>query len=563
MKNNIFLLSIFILFILNACQNLDQDFTVTLSESEVTKSYDFTKARAILIYTNIDNGFENINGAMFASASDEAEHTLETSSIQNFNTGNWNEVFNPDNAWNHYYQAIRKANQFLASSDSVDLESYRLNPSAGSQEVYNARLAEIQNWKVEVRLLRAYFYFELVKRYGGVPIIINITSLDEDHSKINRNDLSECIDFIVSECDYAAGLLPNKYSDIDLGRVTKGAALALKSRVLLYAASDLFNDPSWAGGYANTNLISLTGERSQKWKAAADAARAVIDLNVYSLSPSYSGIFGSNGYINSEVIMARRNSASNSFEIASTPVGYDLGQSGTTPSQNLVDSYEMKDGSKFDWNNPVHAASPYTNRDPRLGFTILTNNTSYKGRPVESWIGGKDGKGTPRATRTGYYLNKYVDSSLDLLQNRTSVHSWVIFRLAEIYLNYAEALNEYDPGNPAILTYLNNVRSRGDVKMPAVPVGLTQDEMRARIRNERRVELAFEDHRLWDVRRWMAGQQYFNVPLNGIEITKSGNNFNYKVVNVENRVFNPKMYLYPIPQNDLNISNGWTQNPLW
>ncbi|MFV0269546.1 MAG: RagB/SusD family nutrient uptake outer membrane protein [Draconibacterium sp.] len=563
MKNNIFLFSILIVFMLSACVDLDQDFTVTLSESEVTKSYDYTKYRAISVYAEIPNGFESIDGAMMSSASDEAEHTLETSGVQNFNTGNWNAIYNPDNVWEHYYQAIRKANQFLASSDSVDLENYRLNPDPGQQEVYFTRLAEIQNWKVEVRLLRAYFYFELIKRYGGVPIIKELTSLNDDYSIINRKPLSECIDFIVSECDVATGLLPASYSEIELGRVTKGVAHALKSRVLLYAASDLFSDPSWAGEYSNASLISVPGNRSEKWKAAAEAAKSVIDLGMYSLSSSYNDIFGSVGYLNSEVIMARRNGASNSFEIASVPIGYDLGQSGTTPSQCLVDSYEMIDGSEFDWDNSVHTATPYQGRDPRLGYTILTNDTEYKGRPVECWTGGLDGKGVPRATRTGYYLRKYVDSSLDLLQNRTSVHSWVIFRLAEVYLNYAEALNEYDPGNPDILTYLNFVRGRADVNMPEIPSGFTQNEMRERIRNERKIELAFEDHRFWDVKRWMEAEQYFDIPLTGIEITKNGDIFNYKVINVENRVFDRKMYLYPIPQNDLNINNNMIQNPLW
>ncbi len=563
MKNRLIIIYSFLALLFSACENLDQDFTVTLTQDEVTKSYEYTKYRAIAVYSELKNGFEYIDGAMLASATDDAEHTIETSAIQNFNTGNWNMVYNPDDVWEHYYQAIRKANQFLVSADSVDLETYRVDPDPGAQEVYQARLKEIENWKVEVRLLRAYFYFELVKRYGGVPLVTELTTLNEDYSGVNRSSLEDCLDFIVDECDYAAAELPESYADSDLGRVTSGTALAIKSRVLLYAASNLFNNDSWAGGYANNELISLTGDQQSKWEAAADAAKDVIDLERYWLSSSYSNLFGSDGFLNNEVIFSRRNGASNSFEIMSAPPGYDLGQGGTNPSQGLVDAYQMTDGSDFDWNNPEMAANPYENRDPRLKYTILTNNAWYKSRNAEIWEGGLDGKGTFRATKTGYYLKKYVNSGLDLLQNRTSVHSWILIRMAEIYLNYAEALNEAEPGNPDILAYLNLVRSRSDVQMPAIPSGLSQEKMREIIHRERRVELAFEGHRFWDVRRWMEAEKDLAESLTGVAITKIGDSFNYQVTTVESRSFSPKMYLYPIPQSELNINTQWVQNPLW
>ncbi len=563
MKDNIFLLGVIALLMLSACENLDQEIVTTLTETQVTESYDYTKARASSVYSELRDGFSYIGGAMFAAATDEAEFTLETSNIQKFNTGFWNATSNPDNVWDHYYEAIRKVNQYLVQSDNVDLEAYRLNPSESSQEIYQIRLAEIENWKVEVRFLRAYFYFELVKRYGGVPILTEALTLDDNYLEFGRKSLSECVQFIVDECDHAAGLLPDSYPNAELGRVTKGAALALKSRMLLYAASDLFNTTSWASGYSNSELISVTGDRQAKWKDAADAAKAVIDLNVYSLSSNYSELFGSNNYNNGEVILARRGGASNSFEKTNAPIGYDLGQSGTTPSQNLVDAYEMADGSKFDWNNPAHAADPYSNRDPRLKMSVLTNNTNYKGRPVESWTGGRDGKGTARATKTGYYMLKYVDTSLDLLQDRTSVHTWILMRLAEVYLNYAEALNEYSPGHADIAIYVNKVRDRGNVNMPPLPADLSQSEMRERIRNERMVELAFEDQRAWDVRRWMIADQKLGASLRGVNIVKTESGFTYSPITVEDRVFQPEMYLYPIPQQELNIVQDWVQNPLW
>src|SRR5690606_16635724 len=216
---------------------------------------------------------------------------------------------------------------------------------------------------------------------------------------------------------------------------------------------------------------------------------------------SYQTLFTT--FTSAEIIFARRQAANNTFEIANYPIGYDRGQSGTTPSANLVDIYEVTEGSTavpFDWGNPAHAANPYANRDPRLAFSVLTNNVAFKGRNIEIWNGGLDGKGRDQATRTGYYLRKYIDPNLNLVNNTTSVHTWIFIRLGEIYLNYAEAINEADPGNTEIAKdYVDRIRQRPTVAMPALPTGLTQEQMRERIRQERQVELAFEGHRIWDV----------------------------------------------------------------
>ncbi len=388
--------------------------------------------------------------------------------------------------------------------------------------------------------------------------------------------------FISDECDSAANNLPVVYSataSTDLSRVTKGTALALKARLLIYAASDLWNNPSWAAGYTSPLLVSLpSGDRNARWKAAADAAKAVIDLpgTGYGLASNYSTLFR-NFNVN-EIIFTRRNGLSNNFEIANFPIGFDRGQSGNGPSQDLVDAYEIKTSSttsiKFDWNNPAHAADPYatsgvTARDPRLFLTVGVNNTNFSSvsgvtRPLEIFTGGRDGKPTVNATKTGYYLRKYVNETINLTTGQTAVHSWIYLRLAEMYLNYAEALNEYSPGNPNIKIYYDLVRNRPGVLMPGLPAGLTQAEVREKIRNEDRVEFAFEDHRAWDVRRWMIATTTLGAPLRGVDIVKTGTTtFVYTPNVVEQRVFQPKMYLYPIPQSELNISQGLVQNPLW
>ena len=559
-----------LLLLVNACDSiLDREVVLSLTEDDVLTLYNNTQSRAVAIYNYLPSGFRCVDGAMMASASDEAEYTLETSSIQMFNVGSWNAKNNPDGgSWWNNFRGIYLVNHFLANSDNLDLEMYRLNPDDIGHEQYQNRLDYIKRWKYEVRFLRAYFYFELIKRYGGVPVITRPVEIGDSFP---RNTLDSCVNFIVKECDDIAWGLPVKYTEQEnLGRATRGAVLALKSRVLLYAASDLFNSPEkWASGYANKDLISVKPiDRKERWKRAADAAKNVIDLTDagYALSNNYQGVFRS--YTDAEIILARRDGASNDFEKANYPVGYDLGNSGNTPSLNLLDDYEMLDGTAFDWNNKNHAANPYRGRDPRLAFTILSNMTKFNGRPVECWTGGRDGKGVPRATKTGQYLLKYIDPELNLLEGRTSVHTWVLIRLAEVYLNYIEALNEYQPAHSDIKIYYNKIRQREGIKMPELPDGLDQDAVRQKIRHERRIELAFEDHRLWDARRWMIaadnekGKGVLNIPLRGLEILNRGGVPSYTPIEIEKRNFEPKMYLYPIPQGDLDIA-GWSQNPLW
>lgn len=574
MKKYILTFGVITLAALNACQDLDREIVTTLDAEQANTVYGYTKNRIDALYTYLPNGFTEIDGAMMASAGDEAEHTLEASAIHQFNAGSWNAVSNPDNAWAGNFRAIRSANLFLANSDNVNLESFRLDPT--KQGTYTARVAEIKRWKYEARFLRAFFYFELIKRYGGVPVIKNVIEFEDDYSSLQRQSLQECVQFISDECDSAATVLPAKYPDGELGRVTKGAALALKAKVLLYAASDLWNDPSWAGSYADLSLISLpAGDRAARWKAAADAAKAVIDLpgTTYSLYSNYRNLFiTSQGYQSMEHILVRRNGNSNDFERANFPFRFE-GQTGTAPSGNLVDAYEVKVDANtavpFDWNNPSHAANPYATsgsnaRDPRLFMNVVVNNSSFKGSAIELWNGGLDGKGKPLAPRTGYYLRKYVDEGVNLLTGTTSVHSWDIIRLADVYLWYAEALNEYSPGHADVLNFLNKVRTRPGVAMPAVQAGLTQTQMRSIIRHERLVELAFEGHRFWDVRRWMIAASALGSPVKGVEITKEpSGTFTYASKDIETRVFENKMYFYPIPQAEILQMPNWKQNPLW
>jgi hypothetical protein len=592
-------------------------------ENDVIYNYDNTEKTANAIYSFLPDGLYYISDALLACASDEADFSLETHPIQKFNTGAWNAVANPDNAWAKNYQGIYAVNLFLVNVDSIDMDYLKYDPAR--QEEYRTKLSNIDRWKYEVRFLRAFFYFELIKRYGGVPIITAPLHLESDYTAFQRDSLSKCVAFIVEECDSVANQLPVEYVEgSDLGRVTRGAALALKSRLLLYAASDLWNDPSWAGGYEHPEYISLTDNKSResRWLEAAEAADAVIRLPGagYALNPSsnggYSGLFARNTlgdsafYKNAEVIFARRYGNSNWFETVNYPVGFALANGGVTPTGNMVDAYEKIVGGRgvqFDWSNSDHASKPYADRDPRMEASILINNATFNEREIEAWPGGIDGKGITRATKTGYYLKKYVAPNLNLTEGNQDAHRWIFFRLGEIYLNYAEAINEAlgpngKTANASLTarTAITNLRRRAP--MPAVLASITQDGLRDLIRNERRVELAFEDHRLWDVRRWMTAPEALNVPVSGVNISvvsetpimeaqldennqvvfdAKGDTVWVQSINqkygiprflrefsytenplVENRKFDTKMYFYPIPLKDLKIA-GWAQNPLW
>ena len=568
-KINILLSSSIAVLLLSSCNPiLDREMILTMTEKQALESYDVAQKRVNGLYTYLPNGFSPVGGAMMAAASDEAEYSVASSSVHMFNNGSWNPLNNPDNVWTYYYQGIRQATLFLETADQINMERYKLDPQ--NQADYEMRMANIERWKYEARFLRAYFYSELVKRYGGVPLANELMDMDTDYRNIPRNTLQECIDFIVDECGQVAPHLPAVYQASDMGRVTRGAALALKSRVLLYAASELFNNPVWAQGYERKDLISLSGtDRQTRWENAAKAAGEVLwgaDVAEagYKLSGNYQSLFRS--FSDNEIVLVRRNGYDNSFEKSNYPIGADQATGGTAPSGNLVDAYETTGGRTFTWKDPSMAARPYENRDPRFAATIMPNNSTFQGRPVECWEGGADGPDKNNASRTGYYLLKYVDPELKLLQGQSAIHSWIIIRLGEIYLNYAEAMNEaYGPDAKGI--YGKSAREavnevRGRVGMPDV-VADSKEEMREKIRHERRVELAFEDHRFWDVRRWMTAPDDLKAPLKGVKVTRlSYNSFEYQSVEVESRSFKRSMYFYPIPQNELNIT-GWPQNPLW
>jgi putative outer membrane protein, probably involved in nutrient binding len=548
--------AISIAFTLSSCNGfLDREEDSFIDKTATFDSYNRTKEYLTYAYSLLPEGLNRFSReALLAAATDDAEFAIESADIQQFNNGSWNALNNPDDVWNRYYSGISKCCTLLENTNHVNLDISRLDPD--KQVEYANSLKDIRMWRAEARFLRAYFHFELLKRYGPIPIVTSTLSINGNYENTPRPTMKEVVDFIAKECDIAADTLeltPWRNVNDAFGRATKGAALALKSRLLLYAASPLYVD------FGDTNEANKPTDVAL-WKSAADAAKAIIDLNQYELASSYADLF-KNDFQNKEYIFVRRYAANSDFEKSNFPVSFG-GKGGTNPSQNLVDDYEMLDGTPFDWNDPAKAAQPFENRDARLGATILMNMAPFKGKKVATYPEGADASPNPNATKTGYYLRKFLNEDVNIQTGGSSSgHVVPLFRLAEIYLNYAEALNECDPTNPDIALYLNKVRNRAS--LPNVSA-LSQEQMRAVIQHERRVELAFEEHRSWDVRRWKIASSTLGAPLMGVQIERKPlGGYTYMPVKVEQRVFQPKMYWYPIPQSEVLKLKQWKQNNGW
>ncbi|MFV0593994.1 MAG: RagB/SusD family nutrient uptake outer membrane protein [Draconibacterium sp.] len=533
-----------------SCNVLDTKIDVNPTDEQIKTNYNTLYDFGYAAYTRLQNRTFAIDGNLFAAVSDEAEYTYSPSSTQQFNEGSWNAIVNPDNSYAYNYEGIRAASYFLENSVNYK-EFLKLNrnlTTANGLNDYERDVKSIGWLRNENKVLRAYFYFELFKRYGDVPLVKEVLNMDDD-TRIPRTSVEDIVNFIVTEIDGAVDSLQTYWGDFDTaldGRITKGAALALKSRVLLYAASPLYN---------------TAGDQS-KWEVAAMAANDLLGLNLYTLDNSYRDLFIGDRTTNStETIFAVRQGTDNGNEIRNYPIGTPGGNSGITPSQNLVSAYEYK-------GDPV-ADDPYANRDPRLAYTIVTNNSWWNNRTMEIWPGGRDDYNNNNTSRTGYYLKKFLNDNLNLVQDEKKLRSWVVFRLGEIYLNYAEAMNEaYGPDNNngyglTAREALNMVRSRPGVEMPPV-TATSKEEFRQRVKHERQIELAFEEHRYWDLRRWKDAVGILNQPLLGIRPVKTNDTFTYQVIEVENRVFSEKMYFYPIPQSEITKSEGvLTQNTGW
>jgi hypothetical protein len=512
-------------------------------------------------YASMPYGFTALDGNLFAPASDEAQQTnVGFGNVRPFNQGTLSPVNIPNDVSAQYrslYDGIRAANFFLKYSQGFyDFLIRNRDTTSGSALVAVRQDSLNISWyRAEAHVARAFYYSELIKRYGGVPIITE-TYTDASELSMPRSSYEQVVDYIISEIDtYKDSLQVNwKTSSFkgNDGRFSKASALAIKSRVLLYAASPL-NNP--------TNDVT-------KWQKAALATKDLMTTPGLTLSlygGGYGNLFLGNTPIvssNNEVILAVRRPASNFPESSNYPIATPGGNSGITPSHNLVAEYE--------YIGVPNATNPYANRDPRLAATVVTNGSSWNSRVIDQSPGGTDDMSRANSSKTGYYLKKFLTDNLNLVQGATAQHNWILFRYAEILLNYAEAMNEaYGPDVlPSGYTLtarqaLKMVRDRASTMLPLVTATSVPD-FRNAIKRERRIELAFEDFRYWDLLRWNDAQTVLNQPLRGVRVTKNGSNqFVYQEVTIAPRAFNaPAMYRFPFSLSEIvNSKNKIVQNP--
>jgi hypothetical protein len=549
------LIKIFFVFIAVLISSCNDDFLSEDSKGLYTTELVWSDPNLVeMVVNDMYRGYGYAFSYIQLSSLVDEAHMTDDRGTNNF----INSVISPDNipiitgemfhqedwSWNLLYKHIRECNLFF--------EKFKDIPD---NKIIIDGKTKVQRMKGEAFFWRGQFYFLLTNLWGGVPLVLRSYELEDDF-EIPRSSYEDCINRIISDLDSAMYNLPISYStDDEIGRVTKGAALALKARVLMYAASDLHNPKKnieITSGYSHPEYLGYTGgDENARWNAAKNAAKAVIDMNHYALyksdpvageeSKNYQNIFLEQK-LTSEDIFVRffKKNINEGWPdyrgaVFNSSVGYG-GWGGNTPLEEQVSSYEMKDGSKFDWNNPGNSTNPYINRDPRLEASVFYEGSTWRMRPsgfqfidpfnkiqvgavgymsggnfIYKMSGGSKIVGLDsrenEGTYTGYYMKKFLDPSISAMEwpANQQINPWRYIRYAEVLLNYAEACIELGQESEA-KTYINMIRKR--VGMPGITdSGATLKE---RYRNERRVELAFEEHRFFDVRRWMIAPKAYS-----------------------------------------------------
>lgn len=537
-----------------------------LDQNGIVAGYDLNN-----IYTFIPDGFARINGDFLDAATDNAVPSTYNKPAENFTRGTVTALNNPEEStgngysltfWADCYYGIRRANIFLANINSV--------PVAALTKQY---------WITEARFLRAYFYWELLKRYGGVPLLGDTVYGLDDNIQLPRNTFAQTVDYIVSECNaIKPNMRPDPVSTSDFGRASKGAAVALKCRVLLFAASPLFNGGGFESDPVKKALTGYPTADPNRWQLVVDAYNEFQALGYYGLvatgtPTAFNSVFTTK--MSNEIIFAKQSSNNTGLEYSQSPVGYiasnTKSQGLTSPTQNLVDAFPMLNGLGInDAGSGYSSATPYTNRDPRLAGTVFYNGQTWLSRAVQTFEGGLDKPNNTAVstvqTRTGYYLRKFLGNFSASTTFSATSHNYPIFRYAEIILNYAEALNELGQTENAVQQVIL-IRKRAGITAGSnsrygIPVGITQANMRTLIMNERRIEFAFEEHRFWDIRRWKTAPQVMTQSLTGVSVS-AGATPAFTPIPVITGVWNDRLYHMPIPYDETMKNPKLIQNEGW
>lgn len=572
------------LTLVSSCSdNMDYNETNIKDRDYITQTFEKVGGFMTDIYNHLDYDFgQHYGGAMLASATDESVFSKAGGSIETFYNGSWSPTNSQGSLWSDMYDGIRTCNEVLKNFQELTFDAYKYNAD------YPQQMFRYQNYKWEARFCRAYFYFNLVRQYGGVPII-DMDMNAEDVNNQPRKSSDEVFEYIISECDAVKDSIVKDYGSLgsytltspDDGRANDLTVMALKARAALYWASPLFNPKGDKERYHQAALYT---------KALLDSC----ERRGMHLDKNYADLWNTKNYSDadkkSEIIFGRRiygsagsSGEDNTVEKYNYPIGIEGGSSASNcPSQNLVDAYEMQktgkgineSGSGYDPTNP------FAGRDPRLALTIAKNGdtwptaSAYKS-VLQTYEGGINGEPLVGATPTGYYLRKLCHGDIDLRaksKKKGDFHTWVTFRMGEFYLNYAEAVFKY-LGNATATTSdlpmsanaaIDKVRERAG--MPDFPSNISADNFWKKYTNERFVELAFEGHRFWDVRRWKEAPTYFKN-IREAKITKNDDGtFSYRIETVT-REWDDKYYLFPIPVSVMlkhqQYGKAWEQNPGW
>jgi len=606
MKTNIFLNGLLIITLLcsiSSCkkflsqvpddkQTIDDVFKKKAStEQYLAGVYGYIRSQSDWINDN------SSNGTPWEGLSDEMDITYNDCATYSMNLGQWDRNRGNYNFWTYYYRGIRTASYFMQRVD----ECPEIQPELKAQ------------YKAEARVLRAYFYSMLMRQYGPVIVLPNLTIAPDasiDEFAFPRSSYDSCADYVAKEIDAAIPDLPVTQGNTqEYGRIKKGMALAIKARTLLDAASPLYNGNTDYADFKNPDGRPLINQQYDvnKWKKAASASKAVIDMPDYSLYKELDATGKIKPYEslknlflkdwNTEVIMALARDNGYSIDKCGSP--YILGGwSSWGPTQSAIDAYFMANGRTID--DPASgytetgfaaaatgyyaagASNMYVSREPRFYVAIsfnlskwinnASNNNGGTGSSpitIQLYKGGNSGQYTGRNwSRTGYVVRKAVNPSSLVGPDKIAARTEIVYRLGEVYLNYAEALNESDPGNPDIKKYINLIRERAGIPqygsaIEQVPEPSGQNAWRDAIRRERRVELAFENLRYFDTRRWKIAEQTDGGAMYGMDVNATTTlDFSKRVV-FETRVFLKKNYLWNILQTELNKDKNLVENPGW
>lgn len=503
------------------------------------------------------------SNALMASATDESEYAYNGNSIEDL----YNGALNPTNShatfWTSSLKGIAYCNLFLDEFADEKFTNYEYNDD------YAQQMFKYKNMRWEARFLRAYYYFRLVRQYNGAPLYCHNIPAD-DLNRLPMSSADKVFDFIKASCDSIKDSIVVDYTNlgdmaitgqIETGRANQLAVLALKARAALYHASPLFNQ----------------NNEAELWHQAALATKELVDSaekQGKALAATYDCLWAANNYTDKkatqEILFYRSVADANTLEKANFPVGLEGCNGGNCPTQDLVDAYEMQSTGKGikEEDSGYDAQNPYTGRDPRFELTICHNETkrwpNWASEPIYTYQGGANALPLNGGTPTGYYLKKLLNAAIDTrpATANTMKHSWVIFRMGEAYLNYAEAVFQYfksqgraDAADATSAEFPVSARelaskTRLRSKMKAIPAGMSNADFWAKYQNERRVELAFEGHRFWDVRRWKEGAKYFSK-ITEMHITKNEDGTYTYTPKTVNRVWDEKFNFFPIPQSDI------------